>query len=138
MDVLSPELRKLCSDNFTSHVVEALLKVACHRATEHLQTEDDHQDASDTEDEVPKKKVKLDKAKGSKYSEDHVQKCHEFTVKICKYALNNLEDFVWDAYANHILRSALKCLSGISLLPGEKPKLNLFTEEAKSKGNLFI
>lgn len=47
--------------------------------------------------------------------------------------MNNLEDFVWDSYANHILRSALKCLSGITLLPGEKPKVNLFKETVQDK-----
>ncbi|CAB3229303.1 unnamed protein product [Arctia plantaginis] len=124
IDVLSPDLRKLCSDNFTSHVVETLLRVACDRATLHLQTQESSQ--SDSE-EIPKKKIKKDsKKEESKYEEEHVQKCHEFTIKISKYALNNLEDFVWDQYANHILRSVLKCLSGITLLPGEKPKVNIF------------
>ncbi|KAJ8710416.1 hypothetical protein PYW07_009782 [Mythimna separata] len=126
MEVLSPDLRKLCADNFTSHVVETLLRVACERATEHLQTGDDT--TSDTEEEVPKKKVKKEPKKESKYEKDHIQKCHEFTIKISKYALNNLEEFVWDQYANHILRSALKCLSGITLLPGEKPKVNIFKQ----------
>lgn len=119
MEILSPELRRLCSDNFTSHVVETLLRVSCSRATEKLQKEDE-------EEEVPKKKKK--KNTESEYSEEHIQNCYDFTIKICKYALNNLEDFVWDQYANHILRSALKCLSGITLLPGEKPKTNIFKE----------
>lgn len=125
IEILSPELRRLCSDNFTSHVVETLLRVSCSRATENLQKED--------EEEVPKKKKKKDAE--SEYSKDHIQKCYDFTIKICKYALNNLEDFVWDSYANHILRSALKCLSGITLLPGEKPKTNMFKETvADDKG----
>ncbi|XP_038218493.1 nucleolar protein 9 [Zerene cesonia] len=118
-DVLSPELRKLCSDNFSSHVVETLLRVSCVRATEHLQIDD----------EPVAKKQKTEE----KYTEEHVTACREFTLKICKYALNNLEDFVWDQYANHILRSALKCLSGITLLPGEKPKVNLFKETVQDK-----
>ncbi|CAH2097326.1 unnamed protein product [Euphydryas editha] len=126
IDVLSPELRRLCSDNFTSHVVETLLRVSCERATKHLQTSDD------LPDEVPKKKIKLEKQSNG-YSKGHIEACHEFTIKICKYALNNLEDFVWDQYANHILRSALKCLSGITLLPGEKPKVNLFKETVQDK-----
>ncbi|VVC86378.1 unnamed protein product, partial [Leptidea sinapis] len=121
IDVLSPELRRLCADNFSSHVVETLLRVSCARATEHLQNESD--------EEVPKKKKKKTDAK---YTDEHVQVCHEFTLKICKYALNNLEDFVWDNYANHILRSALKCLSGITLLPGEKPKVNMFREPVQA------
>ncbi|XP_013201009.2 nucleolar protein 9 [Amyelois transitella] len=119
IEVISPELRRLCSDNFSSHVIETMLRVACERATESLQSKE--------EDEVPKKKKKHDESE-PKYSEEHVRKCNEFTLKICKYALNNLEDFMWDSYANHILRSALKCLSGITLLPGEKPKVNIFKE----------
>ncbi|XP_028169857.1 nucleolar protein 9 [Ostrinia furnacalis] len=119
IEVLSPELRRLCSDNFSSHVVETLLRVSCERAIEKLQVKEE-------EEEVPKKKKKTETEPESEYSEEHVQKCYEFTIKICKYALNNLEDFVWDSYANHILRSALKCLSGITLLPGEKPKTNMF------------
>ncbi|XP_041989050.1 nucleolar protein 9 [Aricia agestis] len=124
MNILSPELRKLCSDNFSSHIIETLLRVSCQRATEHLQDEN-------TEEEVPKKKKKLEKE--SEYSEEHKQLCYDFTLKICKYALNNLEDFVWDQSANYILRSSLKCLSGITLLPGEKPKVNMFKETVQDK-----
>jgi nucleolar protein 9 len=123
IEVLSPELRRLCSDNFTSHVIETLLRVSCSRSMEKLQK-------IDTEEEVPKKKKKKNNP-DSEYSEDHIQKCYDFTLKLCKYALNNLEDFVWDNYANHILRSAIKCLSGITLLPGEKPKTNIFRQTVK-------
>ncbi|XP_045761936.1 nucleolar protein 9 isoform X2 [Maniola jurtina] len=127
IEVLSPELRRLCSDNFTSHIIETLLRVSCDRATEYLQILDQ------LDDEGPKKKRKKTK---SKYTDEHITACHEFTLKISKYVLNNLEDFVWDRYANHILRSALKCLSGIVLLPGEKPKQNMF-KQAK-EGNPSI
>lgn len=132
MDVFTPELRKLCSDAYTSHVVETLLRVSCERATEHLQNEDNTEIKDEKEEEeTPKKKRKKEKKPESKYSKEHVQNCHDFTIKICKYALNNLEDFVWDSYANHILRSATKCLSGITLLPGEKPKVNMFVIPSK-------
>ncbi|XP_026728559.1 nucleolar protein 9 [Trichoplusia ni] len=124
MEVVSPELRKLCSDNFTSHVIETLLRVSCERATEHLQTSPEE---TKEEEEVPKKKRKVEKTE-PKYEQEHIQKCHEFTLKISKYALNNLEEFVWDKTANYILRSVVKCLSGITLLPGEKPKVNIFKQ----------
>lgn len=120
IEVLSPELRRLCSDNFSSHIIETLLRVACERATEHLQILDE------LEDNSPKKKKRN---KNRTYTDEHITLCHEFTLKICKYALNNLEDFVWDRYANHILRGALKCLSGITLLPGEKPKAKMLVED---------
>ncbi|CAH0597091.1 unnamed protein product [Chrysodeixis includens] len=124
MEVVSPELRKLCYDNFTSHVIETLLRVSCERAVEHLQI--NPEDTAE-EEEVPKKKRKVAKTE-PKYEQEHIQKCHEFTLKISKYTLNNLEEFVWDKTANYILRSVVKCLSGITLLPGEKPKVNIFKQ----------
>lgn len=133
MEVLTADLRRLCSDNFTSHVIEALLRVSCERATENIEQ-------VKIEDEAPMKKKKKLEENVSKCSKEHVQTCYEFTMKICKYMLNNMEDFVWDTYANHILRSALKCLSGIILLPGEKPKTNMFQETVidTKKGKLHI
>jgi nucleolar protein 9 len=35
-------------------------------------------------------------------------------VKVSKFVLNNLEDFVWDTYANHVIRTVTECLGGIS------------------------
>ncbi|XP_050525756.1 nucleolar protein 9 [Daktulosphaira vitifoliae] len=33
-------------------------------------------------------------------------------TKLCKFVLNNLEEFIWDTYANHIVRSCIACLCG--------------------------
>ncbi|CAH2056929.1 unnamed protein product, partial [Iphiclides podalirius] len=128
IEVLTPDLRRLCADNFSNHVLKTVLKVCCKRATEHLQTEEPNAGSDSDDDETPKKKRKVKSESQSKYSKEHIKVCHDFTLKISKYALNNLEDFVWDTYANHIVRASLKCLSGITLLPGEKPKVNLFKE----------
>jgi nucleolar protein 9 len=41
----------------------------------------------------------------------------EFTfwvIKVSRFVLNNLEDFVWDTYANHVIRTVTECLGGIS------------------------
>lgn len=103
MDTVSQDLRRLCSDNFSSHVIECVLRVASDRATD------------------------------AECDQGHARTCDEFTLKLSRYALNNLEDFVWDRYADHILRSVLRCLSGITLLPGEKPKVNMFKEAAPDK-----
>lgn len=127
IEIVSPDLRRLCSDNFTSHIIETLLRVTCCRATEHLQT-------TESDEEIPTKKTKLSI---DTYPQEHIDKCYEFTLKVCKYALNNLEDFVWDSYANHILRSALRCLSGITLLPGEKVnKLLVFDTSKDVQGKI--
>lgn len=124
MDVVLPDIRRLCSDNFTSHVIETLLRVSCERAIEHLQATPEN---TEEEEEVPSKKRKIAKTE-QKYEHDHIEKCHEFTLKVCKYTLNNLEEFVFDKTANYILRCVVKCLSGITLLPGEKPKANIFKQ----------
>ncbi|XP_045540451.1 nucleolar protein 9 [Papilio machaon] len=121
IEVVNTDLRRLCSDNFCGYVLNSMLTVCSHRATDHLQNNN-----QETEDEVPKKKRK--KEQDCKYSEEHVKNCHEFVIKISKYVLNNLEDFVWEPNTNYMVRTVLKCLSGINLLPGEKPKVNLFKE----------
>jgi nucleolar protein 9 len=41
----------------------------------------------------------------------------EFThwvLKVGRFVLNNLEEFVWDAYANHVIRTVTNCLGGIT------------------------
>jgi nucleolar protein 9 len=35
-------------------------------------------------------------------------------MKVSKFVLNNLEDFVWDSHANHVIRTVTECLGGIS------------------------
>lgn len=36
----------------------------------------------------------------------------KFINKLCKFIINNLDEFVWDTYANHIVRSCMACLCG--------------------------
>ncbi|KAL3287548.1 hypothetical protein HHI36_002016 [Cryptolaemus montrouzieri] len=56
-----------------------------------------------------------------------------FTLKISKYLLNNLEDFVWDIYGNHIIRTCLRSLANIpkeeSKTMNREKKVKLETEE---------
>lgn len=55
------------------------------------------------------------------------EKFAEIALKLIKYALNNLEEFVWDGYANYIARTCLECLGGLTDVPEQgkrtKPKL---------------
>ncbi|KAI4467168.1 nucleolar protein 9 [Holotrichia oblita] len=81
MNAFSEELRPLCADRFASHVLEALLGECCKRSLD-----------KDTKDDV------REKFKG-------------YTLKISKFLLNNLEDYVWDVYGNHIIRSVFRNLA---------------------------
>jgi nucleolar protein 9 len=53
--------------------------------------------------------------------------------------LNNLEDFVWDTYANHVIRTVTECLGGVSSgTTGNykkyvKPEMKIATEPSSEK-----
>lgn len=91
IDTFAADLRKLCSDRFASHVLEALIIQSCKKS---LETSDNP--------EVPNQYFK------------------ESVIKITKFLLNNLEDFMWDTYANHVIRVGLESLLG--LFPENKNK----------------
>lgn len=55
------------------------------------------------------------KLSASHESDDFREKCKCFTIKISKFLLNNLEDFIWDTYGNHIIRKVLINLAQITI-----------------------
>ncbi|KAF5290920.1 hypothetical protein FQR65_LT11502 [Abscondita terminalis] len=81
MDTLFSDLRPLCSDPFASHVLQTLVDISCQKS--------------------------LDKD----VDDDFKEYCKMTTIKISKFLLNNLEDYVWDKYGNHIIRTVVKNLS---------------------------
>lgn len=42
--------------------------------------------------------------------------CKSFIQKVAKFLLNNLEDYIWDQYANHVIRT---CLINLAQIPKE-------------------
>lgn len=121
INVFSDDLRVLCVDKYASFVLEQLLTVSCNRALGSNR-------AIIENDEPPSKKKKKETETDTSYPEEHVQFCHNFTIKVSKYLLNNLEDFVWDTSANSLLRTSLKCLGGVLSSPCERARQNLFKE----------
>ncbi|KAJ8952855.1 hypothetical protein NQ314_007461 [Rhamnusium bicolor] len=95
MDAFTSDLRKLCNDRFASHVLEALVIQSCRKSSEDSGT-----------------------------SQDFIQYFKEFTIKISKFLLNNLEDYIWDTYANHVIRTCLENL------------VQLTKDEKNSEGNI--
>lgn len=96
----SPDLRPLCSDRFASHVLQTLFAISCLKST---------QNTDDT-------------------SEESKTKCKDFTLKLSKFLLNNLEDYINDTYGNHIIRTILSSLCGLA-----KENKNVKTEESVEK-----
>lgn len=88
-------LRPICSDRFASHVLQKIMIVCAERGTRGLnKTAKNQADAVD-----------VDEAQLNVYN--------EWTLKFCKYLMNNMEDFVWDTYANHIVRTVIELLGGL-------------------------
>ncbi|XP_011504386.1 PREDICTED: nucleolar protein 9 [Ceratosolen solmsi marchali] len=85
-------LRPFNSDRFASHVLQKLICVCAHRGN-----------ITDAEDHADTEKVKHSEA----------LKYNEIALKLCKYSINNVEEFIWDMYANHVLRTAIECLGGL-------------------------
>ncbi|XP_077302700.1 nucleolar protein 9 [Arctopsyche grandis] len=124
--VFSEDLRVLGIDKYASFVLEQLLSVCCQRALEANETET-------TEEPPPMKKKKSDdETPKTKHPKEHIENCYNFTIKVSKFLLNNLEDFVWDASTNSLLRTSLKCLGGVVSSPCERARQNLFKNDDKT------
>lgn len=114
----SIDLRPICSDKFASHILQKMVEVSFLRAASKLQVST----ADDPIPEGPTKKRRVQEVElpdekqynlTASFEDDHREKCAQFVVKISKFLLNNLEDFVWDSIACHVIRTCLLSLSGL-------------------------
>nr|CAD7443342.1 unnamed protein product [Timema bartmani] len=84
MEALWKDIRPLLSDPFASHVLQKLIEIASTRVVK-----DDSSDAD----------------AGTQFT--------NWLKKVAGFLLNNLEEYVWDIYANHVIRTTLECLAGL-------------------------
>ncbi|CAH1114583.1 unnamed protein product [Psylliodes chrysocephalus] len=98
ISVFSEEIRPLSSDRFASHVLESLVIQSCKRALM------------------------------EKTNEDMKIYYKNFAIKVSKFLLNNLEDYIWDNYGNHVMRT---CLTNLIQLPSGKTIKNNIEQEIK-------
>lgn len=91
-------LRKLSSDRFASHVLQKIILICADRGNRAPDTStiksEDNADVIDV-----------------KY--DEIKIYNDIVLKLSKYYINNMEEFVFDTYANHILRTVIECLAGL-------------------------
>lgn len=111
---LLPNLRVLVNDKNASFVLESSLKAATLRALNAEASE-----APEEAEEPSAKKKKFNKVSTLlEYNLNldvklaHKSYCTQFVSKISKFLLNNLEEYLYENNANHLLRSCLHCLSG--------------------------
>ncbi|XP_058066495.1 nucleolar protein 9 [Anopheles bellator] len=121
MTVFGDNFRVVCCDSFASHVLQRMLYVALLRAVAPLQQEP--QDGEPVE--AKKQKVSNERREQmmwpsyeynlkESYGDEHRRQCREFVERLAKFALNNLEEFVWSFTANYVVRQCILNLSGVA------------------------
>lgn len=107
--------RPICSDKFASHILEKLVVISMLRGTA---LENNAEPTAEATAPLAKKKKTNDLPNEREYnlntefSDEHRATCREYVVKVSKFLLNNLEDFVWDTYGTHVMRTCFDSLSG--------------------------
>lgn len=99
MKALESSLRKLLSDKFASHVLQKMIEVCADRGNR-------ISDAS----KPAKSKENADVVE---VKPNEVKVYNNIVLKLSKYILNNVEEFVSDMYAIHVIRTAIECLAGL-------------------------
>lgn len=122
------DIRPIFSDHFASYVLQKLVEVALLRSVRKDQVinDDFDGDEDDNHDNSPKKQKfrSFNNSENNElneewynlntnFSEEHRSNCSNFVLRIGKFVLNNLENFVWDQCGNHIIRTCLLSLVGI-------------------------
>ncbi|KAK9305037.1 hypothetical protein QLX08_003737 [Tetragonisca angustula] len=98
VNAFQPSLRLLSSDRFASHVLQKIIVVCADRGNGNTLSKSCTEPNADACIEV--KEVEVDSY-------------NDIVLKLSKYFINNREEFVFDTYANHVLRTVIECLGGL-------------------------
>lgn len=98
-------LRRLSSDRFASHILQKIIMVCADRGNPVASAKNAAGDEASTKSENVADAVEV------KPSE--IQAYNSIVLKLSKYVFNNSEEFAFDTYANHVLRTVIECLSGL-------------------------
>lgn len=148
--VFADNFRPICANKFASHILETLVSISFLRGVAKIQPEP-NKEATTTIQRPPPKFRRPDPIPNERqfnltndsFSDEHRLKCHEFVLKVSKFLLNNLEDYVWDTYGNHVMRKCLNSLSGIfatkgSFLIPNQEKFTPFNNDNEDKDLLQV
>lgn len=97
-------LRQLSSDKSASHVLQKIIMVCADRGNQVSMS-----------NKVATNKTEFGKTIDAvvEVKPSEVDSYNNIVLKLSKYFLNNIEEFVFDTYANHVLRTVIKCLGGL-------------------------
>jgi len=104
---LEPSLRQLSSDRCASHVLQRIVAVCADRGNREIavQPEVNNEEESESPNNGNNTAMEVELS-------DEAQIYNNIVIKLSKYFLNNVEEFAFDTYANHVLRTVIQCLAG--------------------------
>ncbi|XP_014473469.1 PREDICTED: nucleolar protein 9 [Dinoponera quadriceps] len=107
---LESSLRKLSSNRFASHVLQKIIMVCADRGNRisNISTTEKttiNKTSTEAEDGAADAVIEV------KYAE--VKIYNDIVLKLSRYYVNNMEEFIFDTYANHVLRTVIECLAGL-------------------------
>ncbi|XP_076655345.1 nucleolar protein 9 [Halictus rubicundus] len=98
VEAFGSSLRPLSSDRFASHVLQKIIIVCADRGNKDPSKQQTADSSADSAIQVDESEAKL---------------YNDIVFKLSKYLINNIEEFVSDTYANHLLRTVVECLAGL-------------------------
>ncbi|XP_065087584.1 nucleolar protein 9 [Ochlerotatus camptorhynchus] len=115
MEVFGENFRVVCCDRFASHVLQKALFVAVVRCVAELQPKlEEEGESSSSKKQKSEVGREMEYNLKEEFSADHRKACGKFVKKVGKFLLNNLEEFVWDAFGNYVIRQCVLNLAGIA------------------------
>ncbi|KAK2708790.1 nucleolar protein 9-like isoform X1 [Artemia franciscana] len=112
-NALNSDLRIVCTDPFASQVLEKKMKLAndCmnNAQTKKASAEEPVKKELESENEI-------EKPEKEENDQNHLKFCTEWLLKNSKFVLNNMEEFVNDTYASHVVRTMLQYVSGVTVM----------------------
>ncbi|XP_050478697.1 nucleolar protein 9 isoform X2 [Bombus huntii] len=91
-------LRPLSSDTFASHVLQKIIVVCADRGNKTT---------------ISGSCIERDADINIEVKDSEIESYNGIVLKLSKYFINNIEEFVFDTYANHVLRTVIECLGGL-------------------------
>lgn len=118
-------LRRLSSDRFASHILQKILTVCADRGNRAATSSAKSAGETSTNEESADAAVDVKPSEAQSYN--------DIVLKLSRYVLNNSEEFVFDTYANHVLRTVIECLAGLIEEPNEGKKKSTMPDLARRR-----
>ncbi|XP_017757208.1 PREDICTED: nucleolar protein 9 [Eufriesea mexicana] len=109
-------LRPLSNDKFASHVLQKILVICADRGNRSKRSESCTEEDTDARIEV---------------KESEIESYNNIVLNMSKYFINNIEEFIFDTYANHLLRTVIECLGGLIDKPDNRDRKKLVFGERR-------